>query len=237
MTSKTAGLLVVGLLAWPISAFAYRPFDSTDAAVAERGTFEVELSPLSYRHDGDGTAWIAPSARLNYGFSEGWEAVLEGQVENFPGQPSRLTETALSLKTMLREGSLQEKSGWSLASEESILLSGINDENGAGFEWTGIASQRWDWGTIHLNLAAELTREQRGATFAGVIIEGPDSWSVRPVAEINYQREVVAGETTSALLGLIWKADKDLAFDFAVRHAWMDRRPDEQIRAGVTFAF
>jgi len=132
---------------------------------------------------------------------------------------------------------LQEKSGWSLASEESILLPGINAENGAGLEWTGIASQRWDWGIIHLNLAAELTREQRAAAFAGVIIEGPDSRSVRPVVEFNYQHEFGTRKETSALLGLIWQADKDLAFDFAIRHAWVDRRPDEQIRAGIAFAF
>jgi hypothetical protein len=237
MTRKPDGLLLVGLLVWPINAFAYRPFDSTDAAVAERGAFEVELSPLSYRHDDDGTAWITPSARLNYGFSDNWEIVLEGQGEHFAHQPSRLTEAALSLKTVVREGSLQEKSGWSLASEESVLLPGIKADNGAGLEWTGIASQRWDWGTIHLNLAAELTREQRAGAFAGVIIEGPDRWRVRPVAEINYQREFGAGETTSALLGVIWQAEKDLAFDFALRHAWVDHRPGEQIRAGIMFAF
>lgn len=136
----------------------------------------------------------------------------------------------------MREGSLQEKDGLSLASEFSILLPGIGTQNGAGFEWTRIASQRWDWGTIHLNLAAELTREQRAGTLAGVIMEGPDGWSVRPVAEVNYERDFGAGETASALLGLIWQADKDLAFDFAVRHAWVDHRPDEQIRAGIAFA-
>ena len=74
-------LLVAGSVAWPLCAFAYRPFDSTDAAVADKGEFEVELSPLSYRHDDDGIAWIAPQARLNYGFAESWEIVLEGQAE------------------------------------------------------------------------------------------------------------------------------------------------------------
>ena len=63
MTRTAVGLLMAGLLVWPLNAFAYRPFDSTDAAVADQGMFEVELSPLSYRHDDDGTAWIAPSAR------------------------------------------------------------------------------------------------------------------------------------------------------------------------------
>src|SRR3569623_1376844 len=104
--------LVLGLLGLPPAAWAYRPFDSTDAAVADKGEFEVELSPLSYRHDDDGIAWITPSARLNYGFAQDWEVVLEGQAEHFSRERSRLTENALSLKGVLQEGSLQDKDGW-----------------------------------------------------------------------------------------------------------------------------
>ena len=79
---KTLGVglgLIAVISVWSIPVLAYRPFDSTDAAVADKGAFEVELSSLSYRRDDVGAAWITPSARLNYGFSEDWEAVLEGQ--------------------------------------------------------------------------------------------------------------------------------------------------------------
>lgn len=223
------------ILAGPTPVFAYRPFDSTDAAVADKGAFEVELSPLTYRHDDDGTAWIFPSARLNYGVAEDWEVVLEGQAEHFSHMRSRVTESALSLKGVLQEGSLQEKGGWSLATEGSVLLPGINDQNGAGFEWTGIASRRWAWGTIHINVAAELTRDRRLGTFLGGIIEGPDDWPVRPVAEVNYARAFSIDEETSVLLGAIWKVQEHLAFDLGFRHAWVNSRPDEQIRAGLTF--
>lgn len=229
--------ILTGSLSWSGPALAYRPFDSTDAAVADKGAFEVELSPLSFRHDDDGPAWIAPSARLNYGFAEDSEIVLEGQAEHFSHMRSRLKEVALSLKSVLQEGSLQEKSGWSLASEESILLPGINADDGAGFEWTGIASRRWAWGTVHINLAAELTRDRRLGTFAGLILEGPDDWPLRPVAEVNYQREFSTDEQTSVLLGAIWKVRDHLAFDLGLRHAWVNGRPDEQVRAGLTFAF
>src|SRR5438477_11987344 len=92
-------------LAWPAPVLAYRPFDSTDAAVADKGAFEVELSPLSFRHDDDGPAWIAPSARLNYGFAEDWEVVLEGQAEHFAHGRSRVEDFALSLKDVLDEAS------------------------------------------------------------------------------------------------------------------------------------
>jgi hypothetical protein len=224
-------------MAWCAPAFAYRPFDSTDAAVVDKDGFEVELSPLSYRHDDDGPAWISPSARLNYGFAENWEAVLEGQAEHFSHMRSRVTEAQFDLKGVLREGSLQEKEGWSLATEITALLPGINADDGAGFELTGIASRRWDWGSIHFNIAAELTRDQRLGTFLGAIIEGPDDWPVRPVAEVNYAREFSTQEETSILVGAIWKVREHLAFDIGYRHAWVNRRPDEQVRAGLTFAF
>jgi len=236
MRTLSVGLgLFAFAVSWPGSVLAYRPFDSTDAAVADQGAFEVELSPLSYRHDDDGTAWIAPSARFNYGFAEDWEAVLEGQAEHFSNMRSRVTEAQLDIKGLLREGSLQEKEGWSLGTEASVLLPGLNTEDGAGFELTGIASRRWDWGTIHLNVATELSRDQRLGMFLGGIIEGPDDWPVRPVAEVNYQREFSTHEETSVLVGAIWKVRDHLAFDLGVRHAWVDRRADEQVRAGVTF--
>ena len=232
--------LFASVLAWSVPALGYRPFDSTDAAVADKGVFEVELSPLSFRHDDDGAAWISPSARLNYGFTDDWELVLEGQAEHFSHMRSRLTENALSLKGVLQDGSLQEQDGqkiegWSLATEASLLLPGINADDGAGVEWTGIASRRWDWGSIHFNIAAELTRDQRLGTFTGLIIEGPDDWPVRPVAEVNYQRTFRTEEETSILVGAIWKVRDHLAFDIGLRHAWINSRPDEQVRAGVTF--
>jgi hypothetical protein len=238
MAARSLALaLLAGMSVWPAPVLAYRPFDSTDAAVADKGAFEVELSPLRYRHDDDGTAWITPSTRLNYGFAEDWEVVLEGQAEHFSRMRSRLTEAALSVKSVVQEGSLQEKSGWSFASEGSILLPGINAEDGAGFEWTGIASRRWDWGMVHFNVAPELTRDRRLGIFTGVILEGPDDWPVRPVAEVNYQREFSTTEETSILVGAIWKVREHLAFDLGFRHAWVNRRPDEQVRAGLTFAF
>ena len=137
---------------------------------------------------------------------------------------------------MLQEGSLQEKEGWSLGTEASVLLPGINTQDGAGFELSGIASNRWEWGTIHINIAPELTRDQRLGIFTGLIIEGPDAWPVRPVAEVNYARAFSTDEETSVLLGAIWKVEDHLAFDLGFRHAWVGNRPDEQIRAGLTFA-
>jgi hypothetical protein len=230
-----AGAVVVTISAWPQSSYAYRPFDSTDAAVADKGAWEFELGPLEYEHDDQGPSLIAPSLRMNYGFAENWEVVLEGKVNHFARGGTQLSEAQLDAKTVVREGSLQEKDGPSLGSEFTILLPGVGAQNGAGFEWTGILSQRWEWGTLHLNISGILTREQTAGMFGGLILEGPDKWTVRPVAEVNYQQDSSIDKTWSALAGAIWKVSDHLAFDLAFRHAKIDARPDEQVRAGVTF--
>lgn len=223
----------------PGAAFAYRPFDSTDPAVAEPGEFEVELSPVTWRHDNSGQTWIAPQLRLNYGFAPDWEVVLEGQGEHpqFGGAPSVLVDNALSLKHILREGSLQEKPGASVATEIGVLLPGLNGESGAGASLAGIVGQKWDWGAIHFNAAVSLTRDARAELFLGTILEGPGDWVVRPVAELVYEREFGTVETVAALAGAIWQVRDNLAFDFAMRQASINGQPETELRLGLTFAF
>jgi len=229
---STAGLVLL-----PNGAFAYRPFDSTDPAVADVGKFEIELSPLSYRNGDMERTWIIPQLRLNYGFAKDWEVVLEGQGEQSKGERGRLVENALSVKTILKEGSLQDKEGASIALETGLLLPGINDENGLGAAITGIVGQKFSWGAVHVNLAAELTRDQRSEIFFGTILEGPDSWAVRPVAEFVFVRGAGGHEETALLGGAIWEVKEGLALDLALRHGENDGRPETEIRAGVTFAF
>jgi hypothetical protein len=62
------------LFCWCGAAQAYRPFDGTDAAVAETGEVEIELGPVEYLRDEADRA----NVRIKYGFTPGWEAVLEG---------------------------------------------------------------------------------------------------------------------------------------------------------------
>jgi hypothetical protein len=231
--------LVLALLAsivFPHSALAYRPFDSTDAAVAEKGEFEVELSPLGFRHGNDGPAWISPAARLNYGFAQDWEAVLEGQAEHPEHGRSELVENALSLKTVLKEGSLQDKPGLSIGTEGAILFPG-SGQPGAGVSLAALASQRWSWGALHVNLAGSRTRDGHGGLFFGSILEGPGDWPVRPAIEFVYEREFGALEEVSLLAGLIWQVSDKFALDFGLRQARINSRPETEIRTGLTFAF
>jgi hypothetical protein len=152
------------------------------------------------------------------------------------GQPS-IAATGAFLKYVIVPGVLQDKSGISVATEFGPLLPGLNADPGVGFSWAGIVSQRWDWGTAHFNVETNLTRDHQAEAFLDVILEGPSTWTVRPVFETFYDKVWTQGESRSVLIGAIWQVDHDLALDAAYRYAIVDGRPVNEIRAGLTFAF
>jgi hypothetical protein len=225
---------------WCGSAEAYRPFDGTDAAVADLGDAEIELGPLEYLREGSDSVLFAPDLRINYGFARDWEATVEGDLAHAlaGGIPATsLIGGIASLKTVLREGSLQEKTGPSVAAEFDVLLPGIRAEPGAGVGLIGIVSQQWRWVTVHFNAEAALTRDQRADYFLDAIVEGPHGWAVRPVCEVSYELDVGQFATHSGLVGAIWQVKDNVAVDFGVRGARINDHTAGEIRAGVTFAF
>jgi hypothetical protein len=117
------------------------------------------------------------------------------------------------------------------------LLPGTADQPGAGIGVTGIAGQRWEWGSVHVNFGASRSREGHGEIFFGTILEGPADWTVRPAAEFVYDREFGKQEELSLLGGVIWQVSKKLSFDLAVRQARINSRPETEFRTGLTFAF
>jgi hypothetical protein len=221
-------------------AYAYRPFNSTDAAVAERGEMELECGPLGYVVDAEGRFLVVPSFILNVGIAEGWEVVLEGR--NFlrvqPMSAERrntLRDTALSLKGILRPGSLQDRSGPSVGLEVGILLPGIGTDPGVGADFAGIVSQRWSAMTVHVNGALVMTHEHTLGAVAGAIVEGPSRWPVRPVAEAVLEQE--DGRTVSSVVGAIWQVRDSLSLDVGWRVARADSETLREFRAGFTWAF
>lgn len=232
-------MTALGLLAWSGSARAYRPFDGTDAAVAKKGEMEIELQPAGASRDEGGTTLNAPVTVINYGLSDDWEAVFEGQglTPLSPAGPTSLAAAGAFLKHVIVPGSLQDKTGPSVATEFGVLAPDSTGSSGFGLSVAGIISQRWDWGTVHLNAETALTRDHHGDLFLSTIIEGPSTWTVRPVAEFFYENEFGREQTFSALAGLIFRVNDDLNFDVAIRHALTNRRPVNEIRAGLTFAF
>ncbi|VIO75830.1 hypothetical protein CI1B_61240 [Bradyrhizobium ivorense] len=227
------------LAVWSGPAWAYRPFDGTDAAVAKKGEIEIELQPAGRLRDESGTSLIAPAWVINYGLTEDWEAVFEGQGQTplSPSGPTSLTAAGAFLKHVVVPGSLQDKTGPSIATEFGVLLPDSTGNSGAGVSLAGIVSQRWDWGTVHLNAETAITRDHHADVFLGAIVEGPATWTVRPVAEIFYENEFGKEETFSGLVGLIYRVRDDLSFDVAVRHALTGGHPVNEIRAGLTFGF
>jgi hypothetical protein len=230
-----AGAVAICLCVQP--AAAYRPFDGTDAGVANLNEVEIELQPVGRLQAGPQSSLIAPAVVYNYGFAERWEMVLQTEVDSPPGSSSSFAASGAFLKYVIQPGVLQGQNGISIATEFGPLLPGINNDPGVGFSWAGIVSQRWDWGTAHFNVEANLTRDQHGEGFVGVILEGPSKWTVRPVVELFYDKVWMETETRSALVGAIWQVKDDLAFDAAYRYAEVNGHAVNEIRAGLTFAF
>jgi hypothetical protein len=230
----------VGLLALALPAHAYRPFNGTDADVAEYHEWELEIGPLGYLRVGAKNFLVAPALIVNYGVAHGYELVLEGRNHWSLDGGARLniTDTALSLKHVLRAGILQGGTGPSVATEWSLVLP-TSDEHRPGAEVSLIVSERWTGGTVHWNGAFELTREQDVGFVLGPILEGPIDWRVRPVAEVEIAWATSESWALETLGGALWRVGPQVTVDVAglyTRHA-RDATgvADVEIRAGFTW--
>jgi hypothetical protein len=239
-SSLTCVVIIGVVMVGSTASFAYRPFDGTDAAVADPQEVEIELEPAGVLRQSAQTSLIAPFTIFNYGFAKNWEFVFQGQGQ-FPladsDESASINGVGAFLKHVLREGSLQDASGPSIAIEFGPLLPGLHADSGVGASFGTIVSQRWDWGTIHANVVTELTRDRHADFFVGGIIDGPSKWKVRPVAEFFYEEELGQSRTVSGLVGAIWQVKDNLSFDVGFRHAVVNGHPVEEFRAGMTFGF
>src|ERR1041384_7987630 len=142
--------VLASVVLFPFSAaWGYRPFVSTDAAVADVKEMEIELGYFSLERERGKNTFTVPNVVLNYGLMRNLELVTEFGVE----------DPAQSLKAILKEGVLQEKSGVSFAVEAGPLLPSTNkEENRFGFEAIGILSGKFSALTYHLNLGGGVDR-------------------------------------------------------------------------------
>ncbi len=159
----------------PQPAFAYRPFDSTDPAVADPGELEIEFSPVSFRRDDSGDTWIAPQLKLNYGIAPNWEFVIEGQGEHpqFEGAAQRHGRQRRLPQTRRARGHAPGADGSKHRHRIRRALARDQRRAGLGAEVAGIIGNQWSWGAIYFTAAAALDRDNRGEMFLGTIIEGP----------------------------------------------------------------
>jgi hypothetical protein len=240
MIARITAAVLLAMLTAP--ALAYRPFDSTDADVAGLGEFELELGPIGWLREGNSSFRVAPAVVANLGLPWRSELVLEGQrqvaLDPAPGEPSSsIVDTGVFIKTVLREGALQDSGGPSIAAEYGLLLPEVHGESGTGASLAGIVSQRWKAGTLHLDAELAWNRNHEPDVFLGAILEGPYSWSVRPVAEIFGEQASGGPRTSSALVGAMWRAREDLMLDLGLRFAHSGDDLVREVRLGLTWSY
>jgi len=71
-------------------AVGYRPFVSTDAAVADLREVEVELGYFNLEREDEKDVFVVPQVVMNYGMSQDWELVGEFDVEKPPDAGAKL---------------------------------------------------------------------------------------------------------------------------------------------------
>ena len=225
------------MLLIPASAWAYRPFVSTDAAVADPKEIEIELGYFNLERTGRQNSIATPSMVLNYGVAKNLELVGEFRLEVSP--QVEISDPGLSLKGVVKEGVLQDRLGLSIAVEAGLLLSStLPREHGVGFEVTGIVSGKVAPVTVHVNGGGGLDRDGHVFGIWGVIGELPLHSKLRLVGEVNGETTQGERPNNSALLGLIWQpTSKNVFLDAGVRHGISHAAPDWQFTIGLTFGF
>jgi hypothetical protein len=247
-TSVTTGLPVhlgslfgvLLLLAIPVNGWAYRPFVSTDAAVADPQEVEIELGYFTLEHDLGENTFTIPSLVLNYGLRRDIEVVGEFRLEKDPAGHLDLVDPGLFVKAVLSEGVLQEKEGLSVAVEAGPLLPSTRPgARRVGVEAIGIVSGRVAPFTLHVNGGGGVDRtEARPFGIWGVIGELPVRSNLRLVGEVAGESTKGALPDNTALLGVIWQPSASAVFlDTGVRRGLSRGAPDWQFTAGVTFGF
>jgi hypothetical protein len=241
LRASVVALALAGTLTAP-PAFAYRPFDGTDADTAELGEFELELGPAHYYRLGPQNFLIAPATVLNFGLFPDTELVIDadeyvalGKLTMGTPRVAILGDDVL-LKHTFREGTLQGKTGVSIAAEGGLLTPELNGVVDVGGSIDVITSYRWKPLTLHWNEWFEFTRDHDADLFTGLILEGPHEWPVRPVSELYLDKNFAGGSTESALLGAIWHVRDSFDLDVAVRGARVESENAVEVRLGLTWA-
>ncbi len=233
-------LLVLWLLLWVDSpAWAYRPFVSTDAAVADPGYMEIELGYFQFARQRNEDIFSTPKLVLNYGIGDRLEVVGEFAVEQVAREDWQLVDAGLFLKAVLKEGVLQDKEGLSVALEAGPLLPSTTGEDGVGFEATGIVSGRLQPLTYHVNFGGGVDRvDARPFALWGLITELPVVPALRLVGEVNGESVEQERGNNSVLVGFIWQPFPSSEFwiDAGIRRGITRAAPDWQATLGLTFA-
>jgi hypothetical protein len=230
---------VVLWLIWPRTAAGYRPFFSTDGAVADKNEMEIELGVVDLAHRAGESSVDVPSLRFNYGFAERWEMSAEFSLQVYHSQAGRdleIVDPEFSIKHVLIEGPLQKVDfPVSLAFELGLMIPETVPESTWGYEATLIGSWRTGDFTWHLNGGMEWQREIRQPNLMwGLIVEHPLVRDLRVAMEINGASGRGSTADTSMLLGLLWEHNQ-ITWDAGIRFGLSREAPDVGFTMGLTF--
>ncbi len=223
---RTSSLALLLLLVSPLATAHAYLIDTNDARVVEHGTMELELQPIGYLQTliGDEEHYlVVPSAQLYWGFGEGFDLLWLtrgfGLLDDAMGEsPYAIAEQMLLVRAMLRDGrySDDEAEGPSVTLQAGVLLPGIGAEVGAGASIALLFAQRWDEGTLHLNVWANFTQDRTFELFTSAVIEGPIAWPVRPTIEVYFDLD--DGEPyLSGLVGAVGDVSDEFALQAGAR--------------------
>ena len=226
----------------PARAWAYRPFDQTDAAVAERNEFELELGPFAAVHGRERAPRTrrASSSTTASRAGRSWSSRIPRSFLSARRRcrGTRRPNRRVLVKSVLREGGLQDQAGPSVALEVGALLPSLPHPDGWGATSTLIVSCRWPATTIHAATSRSPTRAITDLDMiGGVIIELPHTWRIRPVAETFFKRAGPDVTVVSGLAGAIWTLRETFTLDAAVRAARDAGAAVTEVRLGFTWTF
>ena len=236
-TRKSGFEEVLRISAWPASAFAYRPFDGTDPAVAEPGEIEIELQPAGVLRESSQTTLIARHRdQLRLSPKIGKPSCRDRSKRRYRRGPSSLSAAGLLLKHVLRPGSLQNMSGPSVATEFGVLLP---DTIG---DW--VLVQACAESSRNAGTGAPFISTQRPRSRASIMAMSSSeaSWKVRRNGQCDgwwkcSTRKNWQSHTISGLVRAIWQVRDNLSFDVGVRHALTNVHSVNEVRVGMTFGF
>jgi len=218
-----------GLLAWASQCRAYRPYDSTDADVADDKEVEIEMGWRRTEVGSDDESGLPMVFNLGIGHDR--ELNLEGEFTQ-----SSVVDVRLALKQVHRRGALQGETGVSVGSECGVFIPTTGDDHGAGAECTLLASQAVSMLILHAHAGVKFNTQHRWENSIGAILEGPSTWQLKPGLEVL--REAAEGEDAdlSMLAGITWKAAEGWDFDVAYRHGLGSSSEIREWRIGLTWS-
>jgi hypothetical protein len=204
--------------------------------VASPRRLELEFGYFVAERDAGENELLTPQVVLNFGLVPRLELIGEFEVRTSEEEPAHVSDPAVFLKGVLRDGVLQGESGASIAVELGSTFPGTEeDDERVGFEAIAIVSASVGPFLSHLNAGGGVSRHGGGLGLWGVIVELPATDELRFVSEVNGEAREAAPPENRFLLGCIWEATSlPLSLDAGLRRGLSSHAPDWEITMGFT---